>query len=362
MDLLNIFRKKPAGNEPSHAPRGLAPLAAKPQQSVTVPLTAALRPAADMPAALAAFVPASAASLPPGRQATIVNVFKDIPRPPKLLHQLLSPDFVGKASSAELADLIVAEPQIAARLLATINSPAYGLRSPVASVDQSVTLLGLTAVRSICLQYLMIHSFRADSPERQRVLEATWQASALACELTQRLAMALGYPELGSLVSRVVLTFLGRLATASTMPKALLAQVPSRGFLERVSAEQARMGLSSSEIGRLLMIDWGLPDQVVTEAVAVDSVLVTPVTQLDPVQASRQALCYLCARIGERLAEDPDFSLASFDLSADEDPEFFHLHGYLGIPALAPVGEKLRAESVLAVVERMRSAYRAKGS
>jgi HD-like signal output (HDOD) protein len=320
------------------------------------PPIAAPRP---LPAELARFRPVRATELDAARRETFVRVFQNIPRPPRLLHKLLSPDFVTNASSAELADLIVAEPLLATKLLSTINSPLYGLRSPVASVDQAVTLLGLTAVRALCLQYLVMHSFKADSRERQLLLEATWNASGLACELTQRLAVGLGVPDPGSLVSQVVLTFLGRLATVATMPRGMLNKVPARDLLARSSAEQALLGLSASEVGRLLMAHWGLPEAVAGDAADIDGVLVTPYQEMEPVRASRLGLSYLCARLGERLAADPTARLEGFDLMGDPDPEMHHIRSYLEHPALAGLVAQLSHPVTVSAINRLRRSMQA---
>jgi HD-like signal output (HDOD) protein len=311
-----------------------------------------------LPPALAAYRPVKAQALTPERRQAIVEVFHHVPRPPRLLDNLLSPDFVARASSSELADLIVAEPLISARLLATINSPLYGLRTPVASIDQAVTLLGLNTVRSICLQYLLIASFKADSPQRQALLDSTWQASALASELTQQLAQRLGLPEPGALVSAVVLSFLGRLATAATMPRGLLAAIPAKSLLARAQAEQDKLGLAASEIGRLLMNDWGLPANLADDAAQIDAVMVTPFAAMEPVRASRLAVCYLCARLGERLATGDLDSLADVDPRHDHSPEFHHLQGYLAHPTLAPLAEQLQSPALDAAMQKMLQALR----
>lgn len=361
MSFFNIFRRpappppapsRPrAMTEPAAAPNAAPAMAAPRVEPV---ILAAPRPAAPMPRDLAAFKPVRAHLLDPARRDAFIKVFQNIPRPPRLLHKLLSPDFVTNASSAELSDLIVAEPLLATKLLTTINSPMYGLRSPVSSVDQAVTLLGLTSVRSLCLQYLMIHSFKADSAARQQILDATWNASGLACEITQRLAATLGFPDPGSLVSQVVLTFLGRLGTAATMPRGLLDKVPARDLLARTSAEQTLLGLSASEIGHLLMSHWGLPEAVAADAADIDAILYTPYAAMEPVRASRLALCYLAARLGERLAQDPTARLDTFDLMGDPDPELYHLRGYLEHPALAPVTEQLVHPVLVNAVNRLR--------
>lgn len=361
MSFFSFFRR-PAAPPPVPARQRLMQEVPHPTSTMVSPVVprvepvilAVPRPPAPMPRDLAGFRPVRANALDAPRREAFIKVFQNIPRPPRLLHKLLSPDFVTNASSAELSDLIVAEPLLATKLLTTINSPMYGLRSAISSVDQAVTLLGLTTVRTLCLQYLMIHSFKADSAARQQILDATWNASGLACEITQRLASSLGFPDPGSLVSQVVLTFLGRLGTAATMPRGVLDKVPARDLLARTTAEQTLLGLSASEVGRLLMSHWGLPEAVAADAADIDAVLYTPYAAMEPVRASRLGLCYLAARLGERLAQDPTARLDTFDLMGDPDPELYHLRGYLEHPALAPVAEQLVHPVLVNAVNRLR--------
>jgi HD-like signal output (HDOD) protein len=354
MALLRIFKRADdrtavALDASSRARAGLAPPLA----------AAAARPLAQLaplPAELTAYRPIRAEQLDGSSKQALIKLFQNIPRPPRLLHRLLSPEFVAEASTSELSDMIVAEPLLAVQLLKTINSPMYGLRTPVARIDQAIKLLGLADVRGLCLRYLMVDAFKADSPERQQLLDATWQSSALASEITLRLAQGLGYVDPGGLVSQTVLTFLGRLATVSGMPRGLLAKVPARGMLERSAAEQSLLGLSSAEIGRLLMHEWELPQAISDEAAEVDAVLFAPYAAWEPVRASRLALSYLAVRLGERLAYDPAMQLEDFDLLSDPDPEMHQLRGYLDHPAFAGVCGELAKPSFLAAVRRTREA------
>ncbi len=333
------------------------PTPAAPLRPMPAAPTVAQAPAAPveaaMPAELAAFQLTPAHALAPARTEALVKVFQHVPRPPKLLHHLLSPDFFSGASSAELVDLIRAEPLIAARVLATVNSPLYGLRSPVQSIGQAVTYLGLDAVRSLCLQYILVDAFKADSPERQQVLDTTWRASALASELMQHLARELGVPEPGPLVSAVVLSFLGRLATAAALPRKLLAQVPRQGLLPRLVAEQQILHLASPEIGRLLMRHWGLPDSIVNDAAGIDVLLVTPADPAHPGQHLRAALGYLCARLGEQLADGQRADLAGFALSGSDDPDWHHLPGHLNPALQQRVQAALQAPALTAALARL---------
>jgi HD-like signal output (HDOD) protein len=359
--LLLLMRRSPppAPRRTAPAPRPAAAPTPSPSPTpadAAADAIAAAQAAAPVPAELADFRPRPAIDLPVERQAAVLTVFKDVPRPPRLLHHLLSPDFFGGASSAQLVDLISAEPLIAAKVLAAVNSPLYALSRTVDSIGQAVTYLGLNTVRSLCLQYIVRSSFLSDTPERKRLLEETWTASAMASELAQRLTQALGLDDRGSLVSAVVLSFLGRVALVATTPRGILATLPSRGLLARERAEQQRLGLCAAEIGRLLMTDWGLPPGLVADAADLDRVLVTPAAELDHERGRRLALAYACARLGERMAAGGLRDLAVFDLRADDDVDLFHLRTALHALPLARLPLALQAQDLAAVMQRMQLA------
>ncbi len=324
-------------------------------QPVSAPAAAPATPVAK-PAALLAELDAlawvRAEALPERRREAIASVFKHVPRPPRLMQQLISPEFVNNASLEELAELIGSEPLVATRVLATANSPMFGLATPVKGVQQAISTLGLITLRILCLQYLMIRSFKADSPERQRLLTNVWNASALASELCQRVARGIGRPDPGRLVTLVVLSFLGRLASKATMPRGLLAIIPVGSFLERTRNEQATLGLSAGEIGGLLMHDWALPASLIDDVRRVDPCLVERAPALD------LALCYVSARLGEKLASGQLARLSDFDLARDESADFHHIQSRLSRPDWAAMAAALRDPALGETMDAMARALR----
>jgi hypothetical protein len=115
-------------------------------------------------------------------------------------------------------------------------------------------------------------------------------------------------------------------------------------------------------VGALLMQAWGLPASIVQEVRDVDSLLVTPAHLVDPRRAPRLALCYLGARLGERLAQGSVADLAdltegapladsphacSWQPSHPADPDFCHFGSYLALPALSGLGTHLQAPALL---------------
>lgn len=358
---LLLLRAHAGGRQPA------APLARAAAQAARVPLAtpapkaapaAAAPPAEAPPAELAGFVWAGPESLAPERQQALVAAVHGIPRPPAALHQMLSPQFLDRASSNELSELITGEAQIAAKVLASVNSPFYGLKQPVASIGQSVTFLGLNTVRGICLQYLLDDSFKPGHAELKRAYDRIWAASALASELCNRLAPRLGLAEPGALVAQVLLSFLGHLATASLILQQPGNPPPADDLLGRTRWAQDKLGLGAGEVGGLLLQAWGLPATIVDEVCQIDRMLVTPVGALPAQRGQRLAVAYLCARLGERLAGSGDGAppaLAPFDADSEPGADFFHLRGHLA-PLREAIQTQLRAADLTRAVQALQHA------
>lgn len=357
--------KRPSAPPERNRPRGddaPAPARAAPQQRIVdnplapQPLSAAAPPPLPerpLPDVLADFQLTPADALPPAQLQALQAELRRIPRPPRSLHQLISPDFIASASSSDMAELVLGEPLIAAKVLSTVNSPLYGLQKTVTSIGQAITFLGMNTVRGISLQYLLDESFQADNADTRRAFEQLWTASALASELCTRLAKQLPLPDAGSLVTQVVLSFVGHMAVVA------LAQGRGRPEMTDLSldlplryrAQQATLGLCAPEIGRLLMREWELPPSIVDGVGQIEQVLTVPVTAAsDSASAPRQAVAYLCGRLGERMACGALGSLSDLDLAQDERAELHHLQGYLHTPRLATLGALLVAPDNVASV------------
>lgn len=353
---------------PVAVPTTRAPRVPVPQAPVPVqPGAAVARPAPQLllpPEALGSFRWLTHESLAADRRQTLVVALRRIPRPPAALHQLLSPQFLDRASSNELGELITGEAQIAAKVLATVNAPYYGLTRPVAGIGQAVTFLGLNTVRSICLQYLLDDSFKPTDARLKRAYGEIWNASALASELCTRLAGKLGLPDAGALVAQVLLSFLGHLATA-TLLAAQDTDVPpaSASLLDRTRDAQARLGLGPSEIGALLLREWGLPDAIVDDVRAIDRLLVTAVGELPANSSRRLAVAHLCARLGEHLASGGPAtagSLAGLAAGQAIAEDGFHLRAHLDAPTLTRLPEHLQAADLSQALQTLQLGMQAR--
>jgi HD-like signal output (HDOD) protein len=327
----------------------LPPVASAPPRAATAPAPQRVKP----PPELARFEWLPASTMEPSRRDALLATLKGIPRPPHSLQRLLSPEFVAKAGSAELSELVMGEPLIAAKVLSTVNAPFYGLHKPVASIGQAVTFMGMNTVRGICLKYMLAEAFKPALASSQKVFDKLWEASAIANELCARLGKTLSMADQGALSTQVVLGFVGRLAVASLLPGEQLNEWLRMGRLQQAQKEQELLGLNAAEIGGLLMTAWELPAGLVAEVRNTDRVLITPAAYTDADQAPRLALPYLCALLGQRLALGQLDSLEHYDAFGDNGVDSFHLHGLLKHPALARLTASLHSAEMQTAVMHM---------
>ena len=108
------------------------------------------------------------------------------------------------------------------------------------------------------------------------------------------------------------------------------------------------------------MREWELPDSIIDGVEQIERVLVSPLPEHAwPLQAARQAVAYLSARLGERLACGTLEQLGQADLASDERAEAHHLQAYLQLPPLAGLGTLLQAPDAQASVAAYLTARRA---
>ena len=308
----------------------------------------------DEHSAIKSFTWVHESELPDAQRDALMSVIGGIPCPPQSLHQLLAPDFFDRIGPPELTELLRGEPLIAAKVLATVNAPFYGLSQPVVNIEHAVAFLGMETVRNICVQYLLAQAFKPELSSSQRSFDTIWRASSIASELALRLGKALNLPNHGALATQVVLAFVGHLAAAALLPHNAVEEWLVLSRLERAQMEQEVIGLSAGEIGTLVLRIWALPGELVNHVSDAGRVLVTPASAVDPTSVPYLALSYLCIGLGERLALGDMFALAGYDPLGDSTDENYHLQSYLQHPALAGLNEVLNSPEMIALVQQMR--------
>lgn len=181
----------------------------------------------------------------------------------KILELAESPD----VSVKQIAELILTDPAMSARLLKYANSPMVGPRSEITSIQQAVTMLGIRSVKVTALGFSLVR--KSQQPKCPHFNYDVFWAHATAIATAARGIMAVGCPaRADEAFTAGLLARIGRLAFVTAMPAeydGVLAKLPNL-MADGTDEERAVFGESHIEIGAELLAQWKLP------ALLVDSV------------------------------------------------------------------------------------------
>ncbi|MDH5484816.1 MAG: HDOD domain-containing protein [Gammaproteobacteria bacterium] len=167
------------------------------------------------------------------------------------------------SSMSDIAQIIVHDPAITARLLKLVNSPFYGLASKVDTMTHAVNLLGIDQVHDLVLATVVVDSFSGFTNDSFNIYDFWF--NGVYCAVTARL---LAYhcddldterPFIAGLLHKI-----GHLVMYQKMPEASLSAVAlaAQQNIDLYMAEREVLGFDYAQVGAELMREWTLPESL----------------------------------------------------------------------------------------------------
>ena len=200
----------------------------------------------------------------------IIAQAESIPAAPGLVGQVLTltaePDF----SMDQLVKLIRMDPAITAHVLRMCNSPYYGLRHKVASLDHAIAVLGVNALVDVVLSSGLLRVFGAKSQDGYLLDKGQlWRHSVATALIAQK--MVNGNGKLKSLNPSITFTA----ALLHDVGKLALNQFVNQSFYDIesliyehhysiVDAEKQVLGIDHANLGGIMMEKWAFPKEIIS--------------------------------------------------------------------------------------------------
>lgn len=262
----------------------------------------------------------------------------DVPAQPESLVKLSLLLADEEVNLQSVSGLVASDMALASAVLKAVNSPMYGLRGRVQSVQQAITYLGTREVAAVTFE-LGLRAVFPSGPE----LEAVWERAGVRGLLMGRIGQALGVDPWAAhsagLFEECGKAVLFRHASERYRP--LLQKAADDE--ELLMLEQAEFGVSHDSLGASLCESWGLAEP------AVDSVryhVIVNTTRQLPMHVPRRSICALSV-LAHALMTDPE----SLDAVAEAIAPQAELD-----PVLVLRGARRVQEQIEAAVERDREA------
>ena len=168
-------------------------------------------------------------------------------------------------SMDQIAKIIETDLALSAKVLKTVNSSVYGLKSPCTTIRRALNYLGLSAVKSIVLGFSLVESTRGLSGNDDFDINDHWRRSIFGAAAARVIAQKVGKCDPEEAFAAALFQDLGVLAMFTALGNQYTAAIAGdpRNHAAHAALETAALGFTHSECGAALATKWRLPDRYV---------------------------------------------------------------------------------------------------
>lgn len=194
------------------------------------------------------------------RAEILVGAVDDLPTIPivatKVLQLLDNPD----VSVEEIADLMLSDQVMTARVMKLINSPVYKPAQEITSLKRALVYLGLRHVRELALTTSVINAF--DGTTGALELNTFWEHSFGVGMVSKIIAQKIGYQDLEKAYIAGIIHDLGEVFLSNFLrdPFMEVLEHIKTHPVKLVDAEAELLGTTHCEIGLSMARKWNFPD------------------------------------------------------------------------------------------------------
>ena len=167
-------------------------------------------------------------------------------------------------SATDIGNTVQTDPAIATRVLKIVNSAYYGMPNRVSTMAQAVALLGRDRLKQIIIGTVLISVFK-DPKVESFSLPGFWKHSIKTAIIARQLAIFhKGDYEPDAIFIAGLLHDIGQLILVTRVPEVFAQIVQEQRKRGLMGAEWHCLGFDHAELGARLMVQWGLPELLVT--------------------------------------------------------------------------------------------------
>ena len=197
------------------------------------------------------------------RQKTlsVLSGIKNLPSIPKVVFEVTKLLNNPKTSASSLAELISKDQGLTSRILTVANSPLYGIKRRVSSIEFAVLILGFQDIHSIVTALSLVDTINI-VPGTNFDPAEFWMHSMVVGTAARGISQHLGFDFGGEAFVAGILHDIGELVIYKFFNKEF-DSVLQRSISKKLSiidSEMDVLGMSHQEMGKYLADTWNLPE------------------------------------------------------------------------------------------------------
>ncbi len=232
---------------------------------------------------------------------------------PQVITDIRSFESKEGASLRELSNIITKDPLLCAKILKTINSPAYPIRGEMSSIHQAVTLLGKENIVSLALHCHLEEEVAFDLSPYGITLETFFEIAKKRMNLAMKWYSKISLDKLGIVTTAALLSNLGQIIISET----ILQERKSNEFLAMLmetnstAAEIEYVYTTTEDTTADLLEHWGL-DKAMVEGIRFSSDLGNAPNELKTIAIVLHVVCNTIALDSEDVKQEKVEEMADF--------------------------------------------------
>lgn len=199
------------------------------------------------------------------KEATLARLanFKNLPSIPKVLFEVTKLLNSPSATTLKLAELISKDPGLTTKILTVANSPLYGIKRKVSSIEFAIIVLGQQEIKDVVTAISLADSFKITASPNFDPIEF-WVHSMVTGSAAKNISQNLGFSFGSDAFVAGILHDMGILVIYNFMSKEFdqIASCAKEKGTPILEAEKEILGLTHQEIGKFLAEKWNLPTQL----------------------------------------------------------------------------------------------------
>jgi len=194
------------------------------------------------------------------RAEDLVGTIEDLPTIPVVATQVLLLLDKPEVRIEEVADLMLTDQVMTARVMKMVNSPVFKPSHEITSLRLALVYLGLKHIREVALTTSLIDAFGSDTGNFD--ISAFWEHSFGVGMVSKIIAGKIGYNDIekayiGGIIHDLGVVFLSQYQREEF--QAILDSIKDKP-IKLVDAEIERMGTTHCEIGLCMARKWNFPE------------------------------------------------------------------------------------------------------
>ncbi|WP_155827586.1 HDOD domain-containing protein [Limisalsivibrio acetivorans] len=188
-------------------------------------------------------------------KAKVIAKAESIPALPALARELLRLTQQDNSQMKDFVDKIKKDQGVSSRIIKLVNSPFYGLRKEITSIDRATVLLGLNTVKNLALAVSTEGYYNKQFNIYKTDGHALWEHAVMVALLSECLASRVG-EDSDALYLAGLMHDIGKTVLVDFLVKEV----------DTTKDELAQIGIDHASVGSMILSKWSVAD-IISEAV-----------------------------------------------------------------------------------------------